>query len=161
MRTSRKIIQDESGSILIETAFSLVLLLTGVFGMVYFAVALYTYQFVTYAAQQGTRYAIVRGAHWGSNSCTSTTTLNCNATAANITSYVRSLAPPAITAGITMVSPTWPGQAVNGATAGCSTANNQGCLVKVQVSYSFSFIVPFLPTSAVNFTGTSQEAIQE
>ena len=161
MRTLRRIIQEESGSSLIETAFSLILLLTCVFGLVYFAEALYTYEFVTYAAQQGTRYAIVRGAHWGSNVCTSTTTLNCNATGANITSYVQSLAPPGITAGTIVVSPTWPGQTVNGSTAGCSTANNQGCLVKVQVSYSFSFIVPLLPSSAISFTGTSQEAVQD
>jgi Flp pilus assembly protein TadG len=131
------------------------------FGIVYFSEALYTYEFVTYAAQQGTRYAIVRGAHWGGNVCTSTTTLNCNATAANITSYVQNLAPPGISARSIVVSPTWPGQAVNGTTAACSTANNQGCLVKVKVSYSFSFIVPFLPNSAVNFTGASVEAIQD
>jgi Flp pilus assembly protein TadG len=161
MRTLRRIIHNESGSSLVETALSLILLLTAIFGIVYFSEALYTYEFVTYAAQQGTRYAIVRGAHWSSNGCTSTATLNCNATGANVTSYVQSLAPPGITAGSIVVSPTWPGQAVNGATAGCSTANNQGCLVKVQVSYSFSFIVPFLPTSAVSFTGTSEEAIQE
>lgn len=157
----RMIIHDESGSSLIETAFSLVLLLTAIFGIVYFSEALYTYEFVTYAAQQGTRYAIVRGARWGSNVCTSTTTLNCNATAANITSYVQSLAPPGMTAGGIVVSPTWPGQGVNGATAGCSTVNSQGCLVRVQVSYSFSFIVPFLPSSAVNFAGSSEEPIQD
>jgi Flp pilus assembly protein TadG len=161
MRIARRIIHDESGSSLVETAFSLTLLLTAIFGIAYFAEALYTYEFVSYAAQQGTRYAIVRGAHWGSTVCASTTTLDCNATAADITSYVRNLAPPGMTASNIVVNPTWPGQAVNGSTAGCGTTNNQGCLVKVKVSYSFSFIVPFLPNSSVNFTGASEQPVQD
>ena len=160
MRIPRRFIEDESGSSIVETAFSLTLLLMTILGVVYFAEALYTYQFVSYAAQQGTRYAIVRGASWGSALCTSTTTLECNATAVDITNYVQSLTPPGITARNMVVSATWPGVAVNGGTAGCTTANSQGCLVKVQASYPFSFLVPFLSSASLNFTGTSEEAIQ-
>jgi len=160
MRTLNRFIEDESGSSLVETAFSLILLLMTIVGVIYLAEALYTYEFVSYAAQQGTRYAIVRGGSWGSAVCTSTTTLECNATAANITSYVQSLTPPGIVASSVVITATWPGVAVNGSTGGCTTANSQGCLVKVQASYPFSFVVPLLSTASLNFTGTSEEAIQ-
>jgi Flp pilus assembly protein TadG len=160
MKIPNRFIQDESGSGLVETAFSLILLLMTIFGVIYFAEALYTYEFVSYAAQQGTRYAIVRGGSWGSAVCTSTTTLECNATAANITSYVQSLTPQGITASSVVISATWPGLTVNGSAAGCTTVNSQGCLVKVQASYPFSFVVPFLSSTSLNFTGTSEEAIQ-
>jgi Flp pilus assembly protein TadG len=156
-----RIIEDESGSSLVETAFSLILLLMTTVGVMYFAEALYAYGFVSYAAQQGTRYAIVRGGSWGSAVCTSTTTLGCNATAADITSYVQSLTPPGITASNLVVTATWPGTAISGSTAGCTTiANNQGCLVTVQTSYRFSVVPPLLSSSSLSFTGTSEEAIQ-
>jgi Flp pilus assembly protein TadG len=160
MRTLCRFIEDESGSSVVETAFSLTLLLMTILGVVYFAEALYTYQFVSYAAQQGTRYAIVRGGSWGSAVCTSTTTLGCNATASDITTYVQSLTPPGMNASNLVVSTTWPGEAVNGSTAGCTTANSQGCLVKVQASYPFSFVAPFLSSASLSFSGASEEAIQ-
>ena len=156
----RRFIEDESGSSIVETAFSLVLLLMTILGVVYFAEALYTYQFVSFAAQQGTRYAIVRGGSWGSAVCTSTTTLECNATAVDITNYVQSLTPPGMNASNLVVSATWPGVAVNGSTAGCTTVNSQGCLVKVKASYPFGLVVPFLSSAFLTFTGRSEEAIQ-
>jgi Flp pilus assembly protein TadG len=160
MRMPDNFIEDESGSSTVETAFSLILLLMTIIGVVYFAEALYTYQFVSYAAQQGTRYAMVRGSGWGGAVCTSTTTLECNATASDIASYVQSLTPPGLTASNIVVTASWPGTTVNGSTSGCTTANSQGCLVKVQASYAFSFVGPFMSNSALNFTGTSEEAIQ-
>jgi Flp pilus assembly protein TadG len=160
MTIPRSFIEDETGSSIVETAFSLTLLLMTILGVMYFAVALYTYEFVSYAAQQGTRYALVRGGSWGSAVCTSTTTLECNATAVNITSYVQSLTPPGMNASNLVVSATWPGVAVNGSTAGCTIVNSQGCLVKVQASYPFSLVMPFLSSASLTFTGRSEEAIQ-
>ena len=160
MRMLNKFIEGESGSSTVETAFSLILLLMTLVGVVYFAEALYTYEFVSYAAQQGTRYAMVRGSGWGTAVCTTTTTLECNATASDITNYVQSLTPPGITASKIIVNASWPAIAVNGSSSGCITANSQGCLVKVQASYPFSFVGPFLSSTALSFTGTSEEAIQ-
>jgi Flp pilus assembly protein TadG len=161
MRKLWRFAQNELGDTLIEFSLSAVVLMMAIFGVMDCSRALYIYHFVSYAAQQGTRYAIVRGANWGNNSCVSTTTLNCNATAANVTNYVQSIAPPGVAAGSIVVTATWPGENVNGAIAGCSTINSQGCLVKVKVRYSFNFILPFLPNSAVVLKGTSEEAIQD
>jgi Flp pilus assembly protein TadG len=161
MRILHRIAGEEHGSAMMEFALSAVVLLMVIFGIMDFSRAVYVYHFVSYSAQQGTRYAIVRGAHWGSTSCASTTTLACNATAANVQSYVQSLATKGITASKVTVTTTWPGTNLKGSSTGCGTANSSGCLVKVKVSYSFSFILPFLPKSALGFTGTSEAVIQE
>jgi Flp pilus assembly protein TadG len=161
MARTPRVFSEELGSALVETALSLALLLTTIVGIIYSSMALYAYGFVCYAAQQGTRYAIVRGASWGSASCTSAATLSCNATAANVTSYVQSLATPGLTAGSIAVTITWPGQTVNGSTSGCSTTNSPPCLVAVQVSYPFSFSLPFMPNSTTSFKSTSEQVIQD
>lgn len=153
---------------MVEFAISAIILLTAIFGIVDFSRALYVYHFVSYAAQQGTRYAMVRGAGWSGTSCTTTSTLDCDATATDIQNYVQSLAPPGITASNLVVTTTWPGSAVNSANSsqctGSNPANSQGCLVKVKVTYSsFSFLLPFLPhpTNGYSFSATSEITIQK
>src|ERR1700734_1850853 len=67
---------EERGTALVEfamTAWLLILLLFGVFQVMF---AIYTYHFTTYAAQQGTRFAMVRGYTWSKN-----TTTNCSTSA--------------------------------------------------------------------------------
>lgn len=159
----RSIARNEHGTALLEFAFSAAVLFMTMFGIIDSARALYVYHFISFAAQQGSRYSIVRGAHWGAASCSaSTTTANCNATATDVQNYVQSLAPPGVTGSNITVTTTWPGTTVNGSTTGCTTTKNaDGCVVKVNVAYSFSFILPFLPTPAMSFSATSEEAIQE
>jgi Flp pilus assembly protein TadG len=132
-----------------------------IFGIIDCSRALYTYHFVSCAAQQGARYAIVRGGDWPA-SCATATSYGCEASAANIKTYVQSLASPGITAASITVTPTWPQQTVNGATTGCNTGatqDNEGCLVKVQVSYSYHFFLPYLPAGTIPMTATSEQAI--
>ncbi len=72
-------------------------------------------------------------------------------------------ATPGIDTNSVSVTTTWPGTTPD-CTKNCgicAPANSQGCLVKVQVSYHFSFILPFLLQSALNFSGTSEKTIQE
>jgi Flp pilus assembly protein TadG len=166
MRKLRRIRHDDRGESLIEFAASAALLLTVIFGIMDCSRALYVYHFISYAAQQGTRYAIVRGANWKGTSCTSTTAQDCDATATAVQSYVQSIAPPSVTASDLIVTTTWPGQTVTGDTEPCdgdegTSVNGQGCAVKVQVSYSFSFLLPFLPKSAMEFSASSEQSIQE
>jgi Flp pilus assembly protein TadG len=161
MFPARELLQEERGDTLVEMALSLVLVLATMFGIIQFSEALYACGFVSWAAQQGTRYAVVRGSTWSGNSCTSTTTLNCDATAANITSYVQGLTPPGITAGSLTVNATWPGYNVYQATSGCGTTNSPGCVVQLQVSYQFTLNLPFVPSSQFTFSSTSEQAIQE
>src|ERR1039458_73601 len=78
----------EEGSALVEFAFVLILVLTFMFGIMDFSRFLYTDHFLSGAAREGTRYAMVRGSTW-TTACASTTTFSCNASAANVISYVQ------------------------------------------------------------------------
>jgi Flp pilus assembly protein TadG len=132
-----------------------------VFGVIDCSRALYTYHFVSLAAQEGARYAIVRGEDWPL-SCATATSFSCQASAANIKTYVQSLATPGITAANITVTPTWPQLTVNGAATGCNSTTTQakeGCLVKLQVSYTYHFFLPYLPTGGIPMTATSEQAI--
>lgn len=130
--------------------------LQGMFGM-------YVYHYVAYAAQQGARYAIVRGATYSQNvatPCTATLKFGCTATGADIQSYVQSLG--AINASRLTINTSdaylWPGTNPSGSTAGCSIPKSKGCLVKVTASYVFNF-VPFFPWSGVTMRATSAKVI--
>jgi Flp pilus assembly protein TadG len=135
-------------------------MITAIFGVMDCSRALFVYHFVSYAAQEGTRYAIVRGSQFNGTSCATTSTYSCDATAANIQSFVRALAPPG--EGTVTVNTTWPGTQPNGTTASCSTtASVDGCLIQVRVSVPFSFVLSFLPKNSMTFTGTSVNVVQQ
>ena len=106
------------------------------------------------------RYAIVRGSAFSGTSCATTSTLACDATSANITSYVQGLAPPGT--GTVTVTPSWPGTQPNGSAGSCTTTGSvDGCLVKVKVSVNFKFILGLMPTSQMTFNGTSENVVQK
>lgn len=148
---------------MIEFAVVAIVLFTCIFGIIGCSQALYTYHFASYAAREGTRYAMVRGSTWGSTSCATTATLVCNATAANVAAYVQSIVPPGISSGTPLsVTTTWPGTELAGSATTCSTTNGNnspGCQVLVRVSYSFNYSLPFLPTTALALTSTSEVVI--
>ena len=157
----------ERGETLIEFAVSAVITLSLLFGTMDLARALYTRHFISYAAQQGVRFAEVHGSGWTS-ACNSQTgadypnQLGCTASQADIEAYVRSLTPSGISSTDLSVSPQWPGKDINGSTAVCGTTSNYaGCLVLVTVSYQFTYIIPFLPRAAQTFSSTSQAVIQQ
>jgi Flp pilus assembly protein TadG len=161
MRKLRNIVREDAGAAKIEFVLSAMVLMMVIFGAMDLARAGCVFHFVSYAAQQGTRYAMVRGASWGT-SCASATSLGCTASSSNVQSYVQGLAAPGVTSSNISVTTTWPGTTISGSTTGCtSNTNAAGCLVKVKVSYSFNFIMSFLPRSAMTFTGTSETVIQK
>ena len=156
-----RLVQDDSGSELVEFAFAAMILLAIFFGIMDFSRAMYCYHYVSYAAQDGARYAMVRGADGGTSSC-SAAPYACMASAGDVQSYVQSQASPLINTSSLTVSTTWPGKTpdcTTGCTV-CSPQNSQGCLVQVQVAYNFSFMLPFLPKTGLTFTGTSEKVIQ-
>jgi Flp pilus assembly protein TadG len=160
-RRYRAVLREE-GSALVEFALVVIVALTFMYGIMDFSRFLYTDHFLSEAAREGTRYAIVRGSTWGSTTCGSTTTFSCNASAANVISYVQGLTPPGITGSSLTVTATWPGTAPTGAATACNTglgANSPGCLVQVQVSYPYKFLFPFLPKSTWTITSTSEMVI--
>jgi Flp pilus assembly protein TadG len=154
---------SERGDAMIEFAVVSIVLFTCIFGIMDCARALYTYHFTAYTAREATRYAMVRGSSWGATSCATTATLACNATAANVTAYVQSIVPPGISSGTPLsVTTTWPGTALAGTAATCTTSNgtnSPGCPVIVKVSYTFNYVLPLLPATTLTMTSTSEVVI--
>lgn len=160
---------EECGAELVEFAVSVTVFFMALLGVIGFANAVYVYHFVTWGAQQGTRFAIVHGADFSSTACSTVAPpsfamkYNCEASATDVQNYVRSTTPGGINPSNVSVTTTWPAttpDCTSGCTA-CSPAQNAGCLVQVQVTYSFDFSLGFLPNSALSLTGTSERVIEE
>lgn len=152
---------DETGATTLEFAIVLSLLLICVLGIMVCSLALYANHFVTDAAKEATRYAMVRGSSW-SSSCASYSSFSCEASSANVTSFVNAIAPPGITQSNIKVTTTWPGTDPAGAT--CDTANGSNspaCVVNVQVQYSFNVLLPFVPIGKIVMSGVSSEVITQ
>lgn len=164
-RTMRAGINDQRGDTLVEIAISAVVVLTLLFGIMEFGRAMYIYHFVSYAAQAGTRYAIVRGNSWKTACSSSSTGFGCQAASSDIQAYVKSIAPSGVSTSSPplTITPTWPGTTPNSTGAITCTAGtpNPGCVVQVAVSYQFSFIAPFMPGSPLTLSATSQQVIQK
>jgi Flp pilus assembly protein TadG len=166
-----RLAREERGTELVEfavTASLLIFLLLGVFQWMF---AMYSYHFTTYAAQEGTRFAMVRGHTWSENTTTNCSTsappsftmpYGCTASSTDIQNYVQSLATAGIKPSNVTINTTnsyvWPGKTPDNTTTGCSITNSQGCMVKVTVSYTFNFL-PFLPSPAFSMSATSETAI--
>ena len=172
MRKLLRLACEECGSELVEFAMSAMIVMGFTVGVIGFSLGMYTYHFVSSAAQQGERFAMVRGHTWSKDTTTSCSTsappsftmvYDCTASATDIQNYVQSLATGGITASNLTVSSTnlWPGQTPDGTTASCSPTNSQGCLVKVTVSYTFHFdkLFPLAKLSNWSISATSEGAI--
>lgn len=166
-----RLASEECGAELVEFALSALILMAILVGVIGSAMAMYTYHFVSSAAQQATRFAMVRGYTWSKDETTNCSTsappnftmiYNCTASSTDIQNYVQSLATGGISAASVTVNTTnsyvWPGQTPDGTTAPCATVNSQGCLVKVTVSYTFNFF-PVQRMSAWSMSATSEGAI--
>jgi Flp pilus assembly protein TadG len=162
--------RDERGSELVEFAVTAVLLVAIVFGVIDFGMAMYAEHFVSSAAQQGARYAIVRGSDWTSTCSTSAPpnfvlSYHCNASSSDVQNYVKSLAGMGLSSTNVSAAASWPGTTPDCASAcsACTTATNAtGCMVQVQVTYTFTFLkLRFLPQSVLKLTSTAEQVIQE
>jgi Flp pilus assembly protein TadG len=159
MQGYRRLIRDEEGYELVEFALTACVFVTLFFGLIEFCLAMYAGAFVAFAAQEGTRYAMVRGSDWTS-SCTSVSSYGCEATATNVQNYVLSLKHPSLNLTTSNITVTWPGTTAAGANAGCaSSPYSQGCQVKVTVSYTYNLHLVLFNTS-IPFSSTSIETIQ-
>jgi hypothetical protein len=142
--------RGQRGSTLLEFGLVIIVMLMFLFGIIDFGRALYTYHFVSNAAREATRYASVRG-----SACKLPSP--CPAQPSDISNYVVSITPsginPANVSVDTNSGDIWPGTgpgSSSGNNGGCDTTNgpnSPGCLVYVQVSYPFNFILPFMPTT--------------
>jgi Flp pilus assembly protein TadG len=159
MRSLKSIVCDEGGEALIEFAIAAGIFFTLIFGIIGFCLVVYTGSFVAYAAQHGSRYAMVRGSDW-TNACASASSRGCQASAGNVQDYVLSLPHPGINLKSSDISVSWPGTSAAG--AGCTAAHRyaQGCQVNVTVSYTFSLRIPGVPAASIPLSSTSIETIQ-
>jgi Flp pilus assembly protein TadG len=128
---SRERVRSERGQTLVEFAFASILFLTTIFGIVEFGLAVYHYNLVSDLAQEGARWASVRG---------SSPTAVMHATSDDVQSFVQGRA-----LGIPVtVTTTW------------SPGNNPGDVVRVQVTNSYTPLAGLLPTSGMTLQSTAE-----
>ncbi|HEV3090500.1 MAG TPA: TadE/TadG family type IV pilus assembly protein [Candidatus Cybelea sp.] len=132
----------QRGSSLPETVIVMGVLLAMMFGIIDFGRALYTYSFVAQAARQGARWMIVRG-----SSCTVLD--HCNAASSDLQTYVQGLSIGATKASSITATASW----------GTCTTHAPGCTVTVTVSYPFTFMLPYLPSTGITMSSSSTMVI--
>jgi len=143
-------LKREDGAGLLEYAFIFIPFMTILFGICGFGVALYDYHFVSYAAREATRWAAVNG-----HTCASDSSCTAPATAADIQNYVVQITPSGINPNNLTVTASWP--STNGI---CATVSNApGCTVQVQVSYTYTFILPLIHINPLQLSSTSEMLI--
>jgi Flp pilus assembly protein TadG len=150
---------------LVETALSFSILMMVLIGLCQMSLALYSYNSVSNAARQATRYAVVRG-----SACVDMP--DCGAGNDQIQQYVQNLALPGINTANLTTATTWytitmntsvtPSTAVlttcGTSPSGCNAPGNQ---VKVQVAYRFSMNIPWVPSSLLTLRSTSAMVISQ
>lgn len=147
---------QEDGAALVEFAFTMVLCLTVIFGVMIFCFAFYSYNTVSEAAREATRYAIVRGA----TSCADATP-GCNATSDSIQTYVRGLGFPGIDPSQLTATTVWSPTTAGATCTPSALCNNPGDQVQVTVQYTFPLNIPFVPSRVLTMTSTSQMVISQ
>jgi Flp pilus assembly protein TadG len=139
---------------MVETALVMMLLMTMLLAVFQFSLAYYAYNYVTYAARDATRYAIVRG-----SSCSGLSG-GCPASADDIQDYLRSNTFPGINPNSMTVSTSWP-SAQSQCSPSQSPCNNPGNLVQISVSYTMTFRVPPLAPWTRTVNATSNMVISQ
>ena len=150
--------RSDSGSAILETALSTMILLTFIFGVMEVALALYSYHFISEAAREGTRYAIVRGSLAGPLACTAPGPATCIAQSADVQTYVKNLGFPGINPNNMTVTPVWSAFA-KGSSCGIP-CNSAGNLITITVQYNFPLTVPFVPAQTWAMSSTAAMIIQ-
>ena len=160
----KRLYSEQSGSSLIEFAASATLMLMVIFGIMDCSRAMYADHFVCNGASEAVRYAMVRGSTFTGNSCTSTATSSCMATGSNVTSFVQGITPFGVSTSPSYLTVTtsWPGTTPAGASCNAEGVyNSPGCVVKVNLKYSFNFVLPFLPRNTLVLQSTAAVAISQ
>lgn len=151
-RSAMERCRNSEGETLVETAITFSILFAMLFGIIGLGLALYTYNFVSESAREGSRYAMVRG-----SSCVTPCTA---ATAASVQTYVQNLGYPGLNSSDLTVTTTWPDTGAT-CTPSLSPCNNPGNNVMVQVVYAFPWSTPFLPRRTLTMTSTSEVIISQ
>ena len=137
---SEDLAQSESGGSQIEFVLSLTALMTFVLAVMEICMVFYTYGMISESAREATRYAIVRG-----STCLTSSSTSCTASAATINTYATGRGFPNIGGGTPVATTTFPD-------------GNQapGSRVKVDIKYTVSIKVPFIPKNALQLDSSSE-----
>jgi Flp pilus assembly protein TadG len=154
---NKKFLPGEHGQSLVEVAVSLSVLMMMILGVIEGSWLLYTYHYLSYAARQGSRYAMVRG-----SACDPSNGMdNCpNATSNQIQAYVRNVHFPGVDPNQVGVTVNWSAGPQSGGTC-ASPCQDPGDQVSVQATYPFPLSIPFIPASRINMTSTSEVVIAQ
>jgi Flp pilus assembly protein TadG len=154
----------DEGQAVVEMALSSAVLFAMFFGIFEASMACYTSNYVSDAAREATRWAIVRG-----GSCTKNSgglMDHCGATQTDIATYVQSLNYPGIRSANLTTTASWYTPSSKPPTASWTSCSGSGCnasgnLVQVVVTYTFPLAVPFLPSRSLSLSSTSQMVISQ
>jgi Flp pilus assembly protein TadG len=152
--------RGEQGQSIVEMALSITLLLAILFVLIETCLAAYSYHFISDAAREGTRYAIVRGSTSALN-CPSNPAVACPAAASDIQNYVASIAFPGVQIAPADVNVAWSANPAGVTCAPSPTCNNPGDMVQVTVAYPFPLSLLFVPQVAITLSSTSEMVISQ
>jgi TadE-like protein len=152
----------ERGSSLVEQSFVLVFLLTMLFGIIDFGRALYTYHFVSNVAREATRWASVR-----SSKCTVLPECPGDNSGKDVQKAFKgnkaNLAAMGIDSKQLTFTTTWvvpPG--VGAASCTAAGLNRVGCMVHVDVSYSYTFLFgSFIAAPPLTMSSSSEMLVTQ
>lgn len=141
----------QRGSMLVEQALTVLLLVTVMLGTIDFGRALYTYHYVSYIARDATRWASVRS----TNSMNGSSNGQVQAYVSNVSGM--GMDPRKITSATTYIAPP------NGTPLcpGGIGNNKPGCIVQVTVNYDYNFFLPFLAGRTFTMSSASQMVITQ
>jgi Flp pilus assembly protein TadG len=145
-----RLANGDSGQATVEFAASVSVMFLAMMGLMNMSLATYSYHYVSEAAREGCRYAMVNGS--------SVTT---PATSDAIQTYVRGLGYPGITSSLMTVNTTWSAYPSGTVCTPSTTCNNAGNLVTVHASYAFPVKIPFFPTKTITMSSTSRMVIAQ
>lgn len=149
--------RDEAGASLVEFTVSAAVLFLMLFGIIECSLALYVYNYVSDAARQGSRYAMVRGANCNRLA-------DCDVSQSQIQTYLRSFQYPGLNVNNLTATVTWLSASATTPTTwtACGTpCEAAGNAVQVQVRYSYPLSIPWWKNTTVNIGSISQMVISQ
>jgi Flp pilus assembly protein TadG len=135
--SSTKTVRGETGQTLVEFAISSTAFFMILFGTIQLGLAVWNYNMLSSLAQDGARWAAVRGS---ACSCT-------EATMASVQDFVRGRVLGMLPSAV-IVTTTWP-----------DGDNRPGDTVRVQVDYTFSLFTAIVPIGSLPLHGIAQMEI--
>ncbi|HVZ85165.1 MAG TPA: TadE/TadG family type IV pilus assembly protein [Terracidiphilus sp.] len=157
----------DEGATLVEMAISFSVFATLLIAMLQMSLAFYAYHFVSDAAREATRFAMVRGAKCTGNVssayCSPASGNTNGADNADIQAYVNALGYPF--ASQLSTNTTWlslnSGSSATWSSCGSTKCNAAGNMVQVTVSYDFPIGIPGWSVTSIPVSSTSSVVIAQ